>query len=292
MGSKNKTKIGLESITNKAGMLQAPVERTPVQLPDKFESNFITTDLIKEIKVTVESIQTLLTTKAQIDMRIAEELATLKSQFTAYAHQKKLNAKDAELAFGEFVQEVFNIKESRANEYIRVTKRKELEGLKLPISNLVELSRLPEEALGEFLEEHPVEELSKLSYRKTQSLVRDNNENSRPKENLSGEGGGRSASTDANTDSDSSPIPSLPQPSNQRDLAVLMADDDDENSDNAETLVGAVIDSPNTATAKLRVAFDSFKQAFESEKLTPEAEALLKEIKEWNPHLAKKAKGV
>lgn len=79
MGSKNKTKIGLESITNKAGMLQAPVERTPVQLPDKFESNFITTDLIKEIKVTVESIQTLLTTKAQIDMRIAEELATLKA---------------------------------------------------------------------------------------------------------------------------------------------------------------------------------------------------------------------
>jgi hypothetical protein len=79
-----------------------------------------------------------------------------------------------------FVQEVFDIKESRANEYIRVTKRKELEGLKLTISNLIELSRLPEDALGEFLEEHPAEELAEMSWRKMQALVRENNENSRP----------------------------------------------------------------------------------------------------------------
>jgi hypothetical protein len=276
---------------NKAGMLQAPVKGTPVQLPEQFDSKFITTDLISEIRETTEEIQSLLLTKSRVDVRIGEALATLKSQFTAYGHQKKLSTKEAEQAFGEFVQAVFNIGDTRANEYIRVTKKKELEGLKLTISNLVELSRLPDDALGEFLEEHPAEELSTMSFRKMQTLVRENNENSRPKVSSSGGGGGGSRSVGRSTDAEetpSAPAPVLPQGHVERELAVLMDDD----SEDATEIVGAIVENPTVATAKLRSAFESFKHAFESEKLTQDAETVLSEIKEWHSHLTKKAKGV
>lgn len=82
MGSKTKTSNQKKGIVNKSGMLQAPVKGTPVKLPDQFESKFITKDLISEIKETTEEIQTLLTSKSKIDIRIGEALATLKSQFT------------------------------------------------------------------------------------------------------------------------------------------------------------------------------------------------------------------
>lgn len=288
MGSKSKTSNQEKGIVNKAGMLQAPVRGTPVHLPDQFESKFITKDLISEIKETTEEIQTLLTSKSKIDIRIGEALATLKSQFTAYGHQNKISAKDVEQAFGEFVQAVFNIGDTRANEYIRVTKKKELEGLKLPISNLVELSRLPDESLAEFLEEHPAEELSQLSFRKMQALVRENNENSRPQK-VSSSSGGRSASPGVEKeDTPSTHTPVLPHGNPERELTVLMDDD----SEDATEIVGIIVDSPTVATAKLRSAFESFKQAFESEPLTQDAESLFTEIKEWHSHLAKKAKGV
>lgn len=288
MGSKSKSNNQKKGIVNKAGMLQAPVKGTPVKLPDQFESKFITKDLISEIKETTEEIQTLLTSKSKIDIRIGEALATLKSQFSAYGQQKKISAKDAEKAFGEFVQEVFDIKESRANEYIRVTKRKELEGLGLTISNLIELSRLPDDALSEFLEEHPGEELVEMSWRKMQALVRENNENSRPQK-VSSSGGVRPASPGVKKDNTaSSYIPALPQGNPERELTVLMDDD----SEDATETVGTIVESPTVATAKLRAAFESFKQAFESESLTQDAESLFTEIREWHSHLAKKAKGV
>lgn len=289
MGSKTKTSNQEKGLVNKAGMLQAPVKGTPVQLPDQFESKFITTDLISEIKETTEEIQTLLTSKSKIDVRIGEALATLKNQFNAYAHQKKISTKDAEQAFGEFVQAVFNIGETRANEYIRVTKKKELMGLKATISNLIELSRLPDESLATFLKKHPAEQLSKMSWRKMQTLVRENNENSRPQKVSSSGGGGRSASPSADKDVPSpSSTPVLPQGNPERELTVLMDDD----SDDATEIVGTVVESPVVATAKLRSAFESFKQTFESEQLTQDAETLFKEIKEWHSHLAKKEKGV
>lgn len=93
MATQNKDKKKDKGIVNKAGMLQVSVKGTPVQLPEQFESKFITTDLISEIKETTEEIQTLLTSKSKIDIRIGEALATLKGQFTAYGHQKKLAPK-------------------------------------------------------------------------------------------------------------------------------------------------------------------------------------------------------
>jgi hypothetical protein len=291
MATKKKGKKPNQDIVNKAGMLQASVKGTPVQLPDQFESKFITKDLISEIKETTEEIQTLLMSKSKIDIRIGEALATLKSQFNAYGNQKKISTKEVEQAFGEFVQEVFDIKESRANEYIRVTKRKELEGLKLTISNLVELSRLPGDALTEFLEEHPADKLSEMSFRKMQTLVRENNENSRPQKVSASSGGGMGSSVArvSSADAESADIaedddtPETPQASPIRELAVTVED---------EPITGTVVVNPDIATAELRVSFESFKQAFESEILTAQATALLKEIHEWHTHLAKKAKGV
>jgi hypothetical protein len=291
MATQKKDKKKDKGIVNKAGMLQVSVKGTPVILPEKFESKFITTDLISEIRETTEEIQSLLLTKSKVDIRIGEALATLKSQFAAYGHQKKISTKEAEQAFGEFVQEVFNIGETRANEYIRVTKKKELEGLRLTISNLVELSRLPDDALGEFLEEHPAEELSKMSFRKMQTLVRENNENSRPKVSPSSGGGGtgsyarvHSENTDSVESEDTSDdTTEASHSAPKRDLVATVND---------EPITGTVVKNPDIVTAGLRVSFESFKEAFESESLTSEAEALLQEIHEWHAHLAKKAKGV
>jgi hypothetical protein len=158
-----------------------------------FENNLISKDLIEVVREHTEKIHYLLTTRRKCDLQIASELSLLRNQFLGYATKNGLDKTKADEAFGEYVQVVFNIKASRASEYIRVANKKILKDFKLPISSLVELSRLNDEALEEFLQGWPEQEIATMTFREVQVLVRDNNENKIVRQTTktnSGRGGG------------------------------------------------------------------------------------------------------
>jgi hypothetical protein len=73
----------------------------------------------------------------------------------------------------------FKLGLSRTNEYIRLAERKDLHEIDLPISVLVELSRLDESKLKEFLKSKPVDELREVSFAKVKKLIRGENTNKR-----------------------------------------------------------------------------------------------------------------
>lgn len=157
---------------------QPMIARSPLNFEwVEFKNELITKPLIEAVREHTEIIHTLLTTRRKLDIQIAQHLSMLRNQFLAYAAQNGLGKTEAEDAFGEYVQNVFNIKSSRASEYIRVANKKSLEGLKLPISSLCELARLEDATLDEFLKGWPPEDIATMTFREIQMLVRDNNEN-------------------------------------------------------------------------------------------------------------------
>lgn len=269
----------------------------------QFQNDLFTQDLLTAVREHAEIIQTLLTTKSKIDIRIGEELSGLRNQFFAYAAKNDLDKGQADDAFSEFVQEVFDLKPSRAVEYIKVAENKILEGVKLPISSLVELSRLKEDVLEGFLEEHPVEELSKKSFREIQSLVRDNNENKQNRQSKA------TAATHSVSDSDTSDVDSksikatldslmnsdeTSQSQNDRDSVVVLprgieSIEDDIEQDNEELDETELSQADlEVCTARLRIAFQEFKPTVDKLGIDQNALDLLAEISQFFAEVSKK----
>jgi hypothetical protein len=99
---------------------QSLVARSPLNFEwIEFDNALITNDLIETVKEQTEIIQTLLTTRRKVDIQIAKSLSIIRNQFLAYAVKNSLGKSEAETAFSEYVQAVFDIKASRASEYIR-----------------------------------------------------------------------------------------------------------------------------------------------------------------------------
>ena len=262
------------------------VARSPLNFDwIKFENNLITENLIETVREHTEIIHTLLTSRRKLDIQIASELAILRNQFLAYAAKNELGKAEADEAFGEYVQAVFDIKASRASEYIRVAGKKALQDLKLPISSLCELARLNDEALNEFLEGYPPEELENMTFREVQVLVQDNNENRVTRKSTKSNGGGVSKSTTPKVSASNQPSPS------EKENAAI----DIQNM--TEVITGEVETSESiedatvlrmTAIANLRVAFSDLKNAVDKLGLDQITTDLLAEISKYYESAQKK----
>ncbi len=155
--------------------------------------------------------------------------------------------------------------------------------MKLPISSLVELSRLNDEVLEEFLKGWPEEEIATMTFREVQVLVRDNNENKVVRQTTKSVGGGGSGWTKTPT---SPTVPSSIQPNPSTQVAVLA---DLENM--AEVITGEVESATETselneqdrliAAANLRVAFSELKTAINTLGLDKITTDLLAEIAQY-----------
>lgn len=257
--------------------LRNEVEGLAIQFPKDFGNKVITPELIKLVRPTAEVIHRLLTTQSKIESRIGEELRALHGQFKAYATKKKYSPAECKEAFSIFIQETFNLSWARANEYICVANKDQLVSLRLPISSLVELSRLPDVALDKLLKETPTEKLSAMSYRAMKALCQERNENRRDRPS-------QKKSTNNTVDEDSSP--STSESENElttgsknmiRENAVLTEFPEQ----NGETS-GVLIDNNVMATARLRAAFERFKESIIEQGMSQEAQALVTEIIEWS----------
>lgn len=228
--------------------LQAHVAGTAVKLPDTFKSTLITPELLKAIKPTAESIQTLLGSQAKIELRLGEELFKLKNQILAFATKRKLSSKEAAEAFNEFIQETFNLGSTRAEEYIKVANKKDLHGLKLPISSLVELARLPDDSLKRVLKDTPQPKLAEMSFRGVQALVRENNENKRERATA-----GEAETTEASkgsTERGPTKLSVVSEVSDERDLAIVF-DEDAEDFEADNDLESSIQANPSVTVAGL-----------------------------------------
>lgn len=284
--------------TKDLAVIEPPVHtvaRTPINLEwIEFENNLITTDLIETVKEHTEIIHTLLTSRRKLDLQIASELAMLRNQFLAYATKNSLGKTEADEAFGEYVQAVFNIKASRAAEYIKVAQKKVLHDLKLSISSLCELARLNDEALKQFLIDYPPEEIGNMGFREVQILVKDNNENSVTRKTTKSSGGGGGSGSYSKA-----PAPtvaaSIPPSSTTHSSTVIDIED------TAEVITGEVEPATITtdpvelteqdrliAAMNLKVAFGELKAAIDKLGLDKVTTDLFTEISQYFESAQKK----
>lgn len=269
------------------------VARSPLNFDwIKFENNLITENLIETVREHTEIIHTLLTSRRKLDIQIASELAILRNQFLAYAAKNELGKAGADEAFGEYVQAVFDIKASRASEYIRVAGKKALQDLKLPISSLCELARLNDEALNEFLEGYPPEELENMTFREVQVLVQDNNENRVTRKTTKSSRGGGGTSSGGVSKSTTAKVSASNRPTTNEQENVAI---DIQNM--TEVITGQVETSENiedatvlrmSAIANLRVAFSELKNAVDKLGLDQITADLLAEISKYYESAQKK----
>lgn len=272
------------------------VDRSPLNFEwIEFENQLITKKLIETVREHSEIIHTLLIRKQRVDIQIANEMAILRNQFLAYAAKNNLEKTDADGAFYEYAETVFNLKKTRVDEYIRVAQKKALQDLKLPISSLCELARLNDEALEEFLKGWPEEEIATMTFREVQVLVRDNNENKVIRQTTKSSGGGGSGGGWTKTPT-STTAPSSIQPSLSTQGAAPV-----DIEDTAEVITGEVEPAQETveptepnehelliAAANLRVAFSELKTAVEKLGLDKHTSDLLAEIAQYYESASKK----
>ncbi len=256
--------------------LRNEVEGLAIEFPKDFGSKVITPELIKLVRPTAEVIHRLLSTQSKIESRIGEELRALQGLFKGYATKKKYSPSECKEAFSIFIQETFNLSWARANEYICVANKDQLASLRLPISSLVELSRLPDLALDKLLKETPSEKLSAMSYRAMKALCQERNENRRDRPLQK-----KSTHNKADVDSSSGKSECQNQPTTDskkiRENAVL-AGPLEQNGDSS----GVLIDNNIMATARLRAAFERFKESIIEHGMSQEAQTLVTEIIEWS----------
>lgn len=149
--------------------------------------HLVSEELQKRTASTVEKIDQALKDERQLGVRIGALLVALRGEFDAYFdHLEKTVPKytapsdrQIEGAFLGFLQVRFKIGDSRGREYMRLASRHDIKDFELPASMLVELTRLDEETLAAFLEEHPLSELQDLSCKEIKRLVREANPDSR-----------------------------------------------------------------------------------------------------------------
>lgn len=273
---------------------QSLVARSPLELGwIEFKSGLITTDLIDTVKEQTEIVQTLLTTRRKIDIQIAKSLFTIRNLFLAHSLKNNLGKAEADDAFSEYVQAVFDIKGSRASEYIRVASKPQLAELKLPISSLCELARLDDQELEEFLIGWPPEEIATMPFKEVQLLVRDNNKNRKDRQ---------SASEPKVESPDSSPSEDKVQNSMSNAGSSAITTKHPSNSNNepesqeeseAATVSLASESKPTEQdlillTANLRAAFNDLKPIIETIGLNEAATELMTEITQFFEQASKK----
>lgn len=144
-----------------------------------YKSVLLTRKNLSEIKPKIDKVHSLIKSGTENDKEIAKYLFKISVELKKFAAQefkeKKDISKNSKAALKELAEQDFRLKGSRAFEYVRLASNAKVIELSLPISHLIELSRLKEADLGQLLKVKSVKEMSGLNYRQIQSLVKDFN---------------------------------------------------------------------------------------------------------------------
>lgn len=144
-----------------------------------YKSVLLTKENLVEIKPKIDKVHSLIKSGTEHDKEIAKYLFKISVELNRFANQKfkekKEISKNSKAALKELAEQDFRLKGSRAFEYVRLASNAKVIELTLPISHLIELSRLKEADLGQLLKAKSVKELNALNYRQIQILVKDFN---------------------------------------------------------------------------------------------------------------------
>jgi hypothetical protein len=228
-----------------------PFLRAPVKAL-KFDHELLAAPLIKKYQGRLNLIEKILKSQASQDNRLAKGLNQLLGQIQVTAHKKYERNVDerARKAFYELTQKQFGIQPARAAEYIKVAENKKVIALGLTISSSVEIARLSEKALKQFLAAYPKTKLKKMGYREIKSLTRKSNPKKR------------------NTKSAKKKI-------------ALVYSQAGKLSSKSTPVFATAADRKLAATADLKVTFHSFKAANKKGGLDNGSLKLLKEMSAW-----------
>ncbi|MEN0059614.1 MAG: hypothetical protein AAGB31_12315 [Bdellovibrio sp.] len=127
------------------------------------------------IKKGIDEIDVVMKEQSKLDITLGRNLFLLREGFEAYFKENKTSGSskvNRSKAFYSFIETRFGLQERRVQEYIRVAKNPKLASLNIGISSLVEIARLPEKELTEFLKVFSSKTLSGMTFKEVQSLVR------------------------------------------------------------------------------------------------------------------------
>ena len=144
-----------------------------------YKSVLLTKKNLSEIKPKTDKVHSLIKSGTENDKEIAKYLFKISVELNKFANQsfkeKKDISKNSKAALKELAEQDFRLKGSRAFEYVRLASNAKVIELALPISHLIELSRLKEADLGQLLKVKSVKEMGGMNYRQIQSLVKEFN---------------------------------------------------------------------------------------------------------------------
>lgn len=125
----------------------------------------------------VGDIRKLFQKESEAVCGVGQKLANIHQLFCKHIPPTKINSNLGETLFYRFISQEFGLQKTRTNEYIYLSQRQDVNQLKMPISALIELTRLNSSQVKVFLKKNP--DLETYSFREIQSLIKDANPNKR-----------------------------------------------------------------------------------------------------------------
>jgi flagellum-specific peptidoglycan hydrolase FlgJ len=133
----------------------------------------------RDTQAMVAELKKLFSVESNIAGKVGQKLGELHQCFLQAIPASKLNSNLGTSLYYRFISLEFGIGKSRTNEYMFLAQREDINGLDLPLSILIELTRLSRTNVEKFFKKNPIKDLKGLSYREIQKLVREMNPNRR-----------------------------------------------------------------------------------------------------------------
>lgn len=125
----------------------------------------------------VGDIRKLFQKESEAVCGVGQKLANIHQLFCKHIPPTKINSNLGETLFYRFISQEFGLQKTRTNEYIYLSQRPDVNQFKMPISALIELTRLNSSKVKVFLKNHP--DIESYSFREIQNLIRIANPNKR-----------------------------------------------------------------------------------------------------------------
>lgn len=146
-----------------------------------YKSELLTGEMVKELKSNMDKVIKTIKSGTDHDKDIANYLFKIHGQLSATANEKYKEKKQIKVqvktAFKELAERDFRFKPTTAFEYIRLVENGDVFKLNLPITHLIELSRLKKgtDDLKNLLSVKTEKELGAMKCREIQAIVREYN---------------------------------------------------------------------------------------------------------------------
>jgi hypothetical protein len=127
----------------------------------------------------VKDLKDIFIGQSKVAGQVGQLLGQIHKIFQQEISPSKINGKLGTSLFYRFVSAEFNLGKSRTQEYLLLAQRDDINHLELPLSILIELSRIDRLRVAKFLKTNPLKDLKHLSYRQVSQLIRKENPNSR-----------------------------------------------------------------------------------------------------------------